>query len=641
MITTIRNQFKQSTYRYIVFFIVFVLALGMVSLPLLIKNEKAGISWVAKVNGKKISYQDFAREVAERSEWLAHVRSQYGQYTDILLQAMNIPTDPKALAIEMLIKENLINQCAHALGIQLNADYIAQSMNDQKYVQHYLGNVVPLFVFDQSGALNVEKLKAYLHHKGLSSEGFEEKVEKALVRLQAMRFIESSCYVSSFDIKQEYITTHLGKQFSYLTFPFEQFLSAEKKNKISDEDLIAFYTKENLQRRRYWVPEKRTGIAWKIDAKNYNVLISEEEIAQYYEDNKVSKYVIDPVKIQVKQITEKQLSQFSDLSLEMAKKELMENPSSPLADKWELLEPFARGEKKGMFEREAFVLQNVGDISPVIETKNGNVIIQLVKRIPRTYKPLSLVKNEIKNILIEKNFKKNFVKDIKFIAMKNDSKAIEAFIAQKAGKKEIITGLIKNDTHMSQELFGLKKGEYAFFVEDEIGFVIMLTDIEERHLPAMESIKEVVTEDIWQERARDRMLNVLQEAKKAAALLSFKEIQKQYGGSLQYIDMIKPTDNKKMQELDAKALPTREMLSLDKIGSIIMHDAEELSMLIKLDAIESYDENMLTDVQNEIKTRLESARTKLQLESFVASLHRNATIENNESILIAGEEYSE
>ncbi len=186
MITTIRNQFKQSTYRYVVFFIVFVLALGMVSLPLLIKNEKAGISWVAKVNGKKISYQDFAQEVAERSEWLARIRSQYGQYTDMLLQAMNISTDPKALAIEMLIKENLINQCAHALGIQLHTDYISYSMNDQKYIQHYLGNIVPLFIFDQSGTLNVEKLKAFLQHKGLSAERFEEKVEKALVRLQAM-----------------------------------------------------------------------------------------------------------------------------------------------------------------------------------------------------------------------------------------------------------------------------------------------------------------------------------------------------------------------------------------------------------------------------------------------------------------------
>jgi hypothetical protein len=638
MITTIRNQFKQSTYRYIALFVVFVFAFGMISLPSLIKHEKASIAWAAKVNGQKISYQDFAQEVAERSEWLAHVRSQYGQYADLLLQAMHIPTDPKALAIEMLVKEDLINQYAQSLGIELSADYIAQSINDQKHAQQSLSNIVPSFLFDQSGSLDTDKLKAFLRHKGLSISSFENKVEKALIRLQAMQFVGSSCYVPLFDIKQEIIATRLGKQFSYITFSFEQFLAEEKKSLISDEDLLAFYTRENTQKRRYWVPEKRAGIMWKFDAKNYGLSISEEEIAQYYEDNKVSKYVVDPIKIQVRQITEKQLA---GLSLEQVRQDLVNNATSEWAQKWELLDPFARGEKKGAFEREAFVLQNVGDISPVIDTKDGKVILQLVKRIPRTYKPLLSVKTEIKNALIEKHFKKNFVKDIKAIASGDNSKAIELFISQKTGKKENVTNITKTDSRLSQELFGLKKGEYAFFVENETGFAVKLTEIEERNLPALDSIKDVVKGDLWEERAHNRMVNKVQEAKGAAAQLSFKEVQKQFGGSLNSTDMIQPTDNKKIQELDKKQLPARTMLALDKVGSLVVHNGERESVLIKLDAIEQYSENMLIDAQNEAKGALDSLRTKLQLESFVASLHRNATIETNESILIAGEEYSE
>lgn len=641
MITTIRNQFKHTTYRYIMFCIVLVIALGMISLPSLIRQEKATVSWIAKVNGEKISYQNFAREVADRSEWLMHVRSQYGQYADFLLQAMNISTDPKALAMEILVKESLMDQCAQALGLHLHPDYVFQSMNDQKYVQHYLGNIVPLFVFDQSGTLNVEKLKAFLKHKGISAQRFEEKIEEALTRLQCMRFIESSCYIPSFDSKQEYIATQLGKQFSYITFSLDQFLSQEKKAAINDEDLSAFYTKENTIRRRYWVPEKRNGIMWKFNAKNYNIPVSEEEITQYYEDNKVSKYVLDPVKIEVNQITEKQILQFSDLSLETVRQELILNPSSEWANKWELLEPFARGEKKGAFEREAFALQNSGDISSVIQTDNGKVILQLVKRIPRTYKPLYMVRSEIKNIITEKYFKKNFVKDIKAIALHDDPKAIESFIAQKTGKKEVISGYIKNDTRLSQELFGLAKGEYGFFVENGIGIAVKLTDIEERHLPALDTIKEIVKEDVWQERARNTMMLTVEKAMNAAKEMSFKEIQQQYGGILRFTEMVKPTDDKKIRELDEKELPSREMLGLDKIGAVFTHNVENSSMLIKLDACEPYNENMLSDAQKEINNRLEAARIKLQLESVVASLHRNATIETNESILIADEEYSE
>lgn len=107
-------------------------------------------------------------------------------------------------------------------------------------------------------------------------------------------------------------------------------------------------------------------------------------------------------------------------------------------------------------------MQNVGDISPVIETKDGKVIVQLVKRLPRTYKPFASVKNEIKTILMEKQFKKNFVKDLKAVAVKGDTQAIESLIAQKGGKKEAVMGITKNDTMLSQELFGLKKENMPF-----------------------------------------------------------------------------------------------------------------------------------------------------------------------------------
>jgi len=42
----------------------------------------------------------------------------------------------------------------------------------------------------------------------------------------------------------------------------------------------------------------------------------------------------------------------------MVKEEIQQDSSSIWNKKWELLEPFARGDKKGSFEKEAFLLQN-------------------------------------------------------------------------------------------------------------------------------------------------------------------------------------------------------------------------------------------------------------------------------------------
>jgi hypothetical protein len=638
MIITIRNQIKQSMFRYIAFFIVIVLGAGMISIPALLKNEGGASAWALKVNREKVSYQDFAREIAEQSELIAQIRAQYGQYADLLMQAMNWPTDPKTLAFETLVKTALVNQFVDFLGIHVSPDYITEKINDVQFVRQHLQKLLPGFIFDSNGMLNSEKLKIFLQHRGLSIRDFEHKVECSLGQIQAMQFVISSCYVPLFDINQTFIAQNLGKQFSYLEFSFNSFLTAEKNKTIMDEDILAFYNKENIQRRRYWVPEKRNGIIWKFNSKNYGISISEEQINQYYEDNKVNKYVLDPVKVQVQQITEKQLSQFSDVSLETVKEEIENDPTS-WERKWELLEPFARGEKKGIFEKEAFLLQNPGDVSSIIDTNNGRVIIQLVKRIPRTYKSISAVKNDIKNILMEKQFKKNFVKDLKELAKKGES--IESFITQKGGKKDMALGIIKNDTRISQELFGLKKGEYGFFIENETGVAVLLTDIVERNLPEVDSIKDVVKDDLCEERASNTMTDMMQKAKEAAQSSSFDAMAKKFNASLHHTDMIYPNDNKKMQELDKKGLPSRAMINFDKIGTIFVHNGEKRGFLIKVDDIEKYDQKELLDAQKEIKLSLVPNRIKSQIESFVASLHRNATIETNESILIAGEEYSE
>lgn len=641
MIITIRNQFKQSTFRYIALFIVIVMGAGMVSIPSLLRNEGGASTWAIKVNREDVSYQEFAQEIAEQSQFIAQIRAQYGQYADMLMQAMNWPTDPKALAFEVLVKTALINQFVNSLGIQIHPDYITESINSAQFARQHLQRIVPAFLFDASGSLNLDTLKMFLKQKGISIRDFEQKIELSLSQMQAMQFIASSCYVPLFDIEQEFIAKNLGKEFSCLTFSLDSFLAAEKKSGISDEDALAFYNKENSQRRRYWVSEKRDATVWKFNAKGYGAPITEEQISQYYEDNKVSKYVLDPVKVHVQQISERQLSQLPDLSLEMVKEEIENDPASPWAKKWESVEPFARGEKKGAFEKAAFLLQNAGDVSSVIETKDGKVIIQLVKRIPRTYKTLLSVRSEIKTILMEKQFKKSFVKDLKAIALKGDLQTIESFIAQKGGKKEISLGNVKSDTVFAQELFGLKKGEYAFFVEDEAGVAILLTNIVERHLPEFSSIKEVVKDDLCEERAHSTMMSMVKEAKEAAKDSSFDVIAKEYNASLYNTGMIHPGDSKKMQKLDEKGLPSRTMLGLDKEGAVFVHNSERDSFLIKVDAIEEYSQNELFAAQKEIETHLVPSRMKAQVESFVASLHRNATIETNESILIAGEEYSE
>ncbi|HSC24837.1 MAG TPA: SurA N-terminal domain-containing protein [Candidatus Babeliales bacterium] len=641
MIITIRNQFKQSTFRYIAFLIVIIIAASMISIPSLMQYHSTGTEWALKVNNEKIPYKVFAQEVAEQNEFLAQIRAQYGQYADLLMHSLHLQTDSKSLACEILIKKALMDQSIAALGIYIHPSFITKSINNAQFARQYLSSVLPAFLFDSAGTLKIETLKIFLQHKGISIRDFESKIENSLAQLQYLQFITSSCYIPTFELKQEFIKQNLSKKFSYLTFSFDSYFIAEKKNAISDENAREFYTKESTHHRRYWDPEKRSGLVWRFDPKSYGITISPEQINEYYNNNKVNNYVHEPVKIQVQQITEKQLSKFPGVSLEMVRDDIIENPSSPWKHSWTLLEPFARGEKKGSFEEEAFALTNNNEISSVIDTKDGKVIIQLVRRIPRVYKPIAEVHNEIKNILIEKQFKKSFSSDLKTLIAKGDTKTLEAFIAQKGTNKEFVDGIIKNDTLLSRELFDSKQDQYGFFIEDGIGYATLLTRIVERNLPDFNSIKEIVINDVHEQRAREEMLQDIKHAKLAALSSSFDVIAKELNVPLRYTDMIDPHDDKKMQELEKKELPSKNMLKLDKVGSITVHNGEKVSFLIKVDAIQEFIQSDFDMAQKAIKRTLTPYSINSHIESFVASLHRNATIETNESILITDKEYSE
>lgn len=642
MITTIRSQFKQTTYRYVVFFMVFIFIFSMIS-SLFVKTERAhgGASWALRINGSEVSYQTFSREVAKESEFLARIKAQYGQYADLLFQSMGWPLDPKVRAIESLTKEALILQYGEKLGIKLHPDYITKVLNNAHFVKQHLGHIVPPFVYDAAGVLDTHIVNEFLRQRGMSAQQFEESIEKALIQLQVLEILSASAYTPSFDIKQYFIAQYVGKQFSYLTFSFDRFLSEEKKKTVTEEELQAFYDAQNTQFRRYWVPEKRGAISWKFEPENYNISLSDEEIQEYYEDNKVKSFILDPLKVEVQQLFLSTVAEATHTSIDEVEKALVHEKSKEFEKYWKSLKPFARGERKGELEKNSFLLQHEGEMSSVFETKEGKTIVRLVKRIPRTYKPLVTVKKEIESLLINKAFKKQFAKDIKNVLSQNNTNAMETFIVEKGGHKEVIAPSLKDETMLSQQLFSLKKGNYGFFVENGTGRAVLLTDVIERHLPDLASIKDIVKNDLYEHRARSTIKEKVAAAQKEAQNKTFDALKNQFNVSLNATDMFSAQDNKKLQDMGKKGLPVHEMLSLEKEGSIITHYGDRNSFIVKLDKIEQFDQDKLLAVYNEVKNHVGTARMRMLLDGVVASLHRNATIETNESILIMSEDYSE
>ena len=207
------------------------------------------------------------------------------------------------------------------------------------------------------------------------------------------------------------------------------YVQKERQKEVSHDEVRAYYDAHNSSEKKYWIPEKRIGSSSLITPKEYSVKITDSAINSYYEDNKTTLFADKPAQLEVRYIlidkdfvSEDGLFAYDFLIQKRA--ELVQNPSDfarvaeqfsvdPSAKNGGKLKPFERGEQEHALERAAFVLQQDNAISDVIEMQQGYALVQRIRKIARTFKPLDAVRTEIKKRLIEREFKELFTAELK------------------------------------------------------------------------------------------------------------------------------------------------------------------------------------------------------------------------------------
>ncbi|MDP3889417.1 MAG: peptidylprolyl isomerase [bacterium] len=668
MITVIRKHLKGATYKISLWIIILILGIGFI--PSLLRHSTTGGPWALRVNGQEIGYKEYAFEVAEQRDRIAGFRAQYGQYADMLLEAMGVSADPRRLAYESLVREELINQTTQKLVIHLSADYIADKLNDSSFLYRELASYVPLYSLGQDSDNNQKILRAHLQRKGISISDFERKVERVIARDLVVDLVTAASYVPLFELEQQYQISKLGKSFSILTFSRDEFIKTEKQKDISEKELKDFFDRENAQNKRYWVPEKRSGVVWKIKPESYGITVSDDQIKAYYEEHKSSnKYIKTPAQVQVRtilfkvddagkkeEIRTKVQSIRSDLMKDPARfAEIARTVSDDEKTKKDggLVPLFAKNEKEPSFERAAFLLKEKDAISEVIETGEGFQLLQLVDKKPRTVKSLNEVRADINQELILKEFKDLFVRDAKKAIEReggvNSSvegqDTLKDFVESKKATKKTMTDVEQNSSKEVQALFKIPKVQVGadesagrfnpqatYYIEGNEGVIVQLTEVEKRYLPSLEKIKNTVMQDLYAYKASNSLRQALEKVRLESATKSFEQLKETYGGTLEKTSSIKPDDEKQLKKLKEKGIPTDILFQLEKKGSTLAQETKLGGVVVRLDAIEAFNPEDFATQQADLGEVLEKEQMRQLIEGFVASLHRNATIETNESL---------
>jgi parvulin-like peptidyl-prolyl isomerase len=647
MISTIRRKLVGTKFYKVIFWLVIISMLGLWTLPNLF-NKRAGgrdTLW-GTINGRDIFANDFERKVVDFEERLQMMRAEYGPYADQFMAAMGINTNPKVLASQGLMREVLLDGVADDLQIQVHPEYVQQAIDNISSSYHELSDLIPARAIDmRNGRIQTEPLRRHLYQYGLTMADFDAKLEQGLKRKLTGNLIATAAYVPKFELESEYSMQHLPKTFSVMTIPKSEILAEIKKDVISDNDIQTFFDRKNKANQAYWVPEKRTVTVWTITPQSYGITVSDEEISRYYEENKEKSFVTEMPKVQVRMLLLKAAGSDLDKAREQALKireHVVAHPGDFAAKAKEfsadtetasnggLMKPFAKGDEKieKNFERGAFLLKNKNDISEPIQVKDGVALLQLVEKKPKVFKSLADVRKDISDTLIAQKFSKRFVQDMKEIYKDKNEAKLKEVLASKGGTAA--TNLISNDGSVkARTAFGTPLRDYAFYVENKEGHVLHVTGIEERHLPALDAVRATVKNDLIEERALSTLRLRVTDARKEAQKQPLSEIAHTYKATVKKVGPVDMSDTAKINALRKEGLPVDRMLQIEKVGMADAALDNGNGYVIRLDEVAPFKQDAFEAQRQSLSEKTDRTRMTLVTQGFVASLHRNATINLN------------
>lgn len=647
MITSIRNKFSLGLINKIFILLVIFSLMGVFSLPLLFFKKGGNGPWSLRVNGQEVPLATFMQEVEVQREKIAQFRTQYGQYADMLFQAMGMNLDPNNLASDLLTKQVLLEQLCQKLPVRTDTNFVLEKLQSKEFSQQYLSDIVPPYLFDNEGVINEKIFRLYLKKRKWNVSDILELAEKTIQRQLLIEFIGQSLYVPTFDLKALYSAQHVAKKYSMLIFSYDKYLAQAKNEEINDAQLQAFFSKKNREKGLYFIPETRVGVRWKLQPHNYDITINKEAINNYYESNKDKMYIATPAQVQIGQIiytgitADKERPSIADLhALLLESPEQFDAFAQRYSDESTLRITLKRDQKDHPLHKAAFSLSKEGSISDIIPLADGRAIIRLEKKIAKTYKPLSDVSSDIKAHLSQEAFKKEFNKDMKNISASKalTKENIAALMDARGAKKESIEGA---NTGTAQGLFTIKKeGNIDFYTQDNNGYVVMLHGVKKKYTPKLEDIKAQVEEDFYNEKASLLMDTQMKKARSQLGTDSLSTVAKKYDAKVQTLDWVKPDDAKQIKKLEEQRLPIQKMLQLENIGSVCLDYKENDGLLVYLDEIAPVQEADWLAYQKSAPLKKMQEFTRILIESVIASLYRDATIESNESFETAREDYS-
>ncbi|MBD1558007.1 peptidylprolyl isomerase [Vibrio sp. S9_S30] len=365
----------------------------------------SGSNVAAKVDGVEISRGAFEQAYQNERNML---QAQYGEQYANLLSDPDFVQRLRLSVLDKMVNEVLLENHAKSLGLRISDEQV-------------LGMILQMPEFQLEGKFNQDIYESSLRRAGYTPESFGEVIRRSEVRNQLLQALSGSEFSLPGEVADQSKLITQTRDIRILELNVEEFA---KSANPSDEELQEYYSSNAVKFTR---PEqvKISYLELSGDALKASVDVTDEEIEAYYQESldqysTAEQRSVSHILVQGDEETKAQaildeLNAGADFS-ELAKTRSEDIGSAEMGGSVGWIE---RDVMEPAFEEAAFALTAIGDTTGLVKSDFGYHIIKLDDLKASETKPLSDVKEEIKQDIVNQKAADRFhdlYKDLERVA---------------------------------------------------------------------------------------------------------------------------------------------------------------------------------------------------------------------------------
>ncbi|AAV81841.1 MAG TPA: peptidylprolyl isomerase [Idiomarina loihiensis] len=616
MLERIREGSQSYTAKAILVLIILTFALAGVGGYITSDTEDA----VAKVNGEEIPRSDYDRAYEnERSR----LQEQFGDMFSAITSDPDYMRNLRSGVLEQLIEQELLVQYAEDNGMRVSPEQVKAAIRD-------------ISQFRTAGQFDNDVYLMALRNAGYSPEAFAKVMQQDMTRNQLLRGLSATAFVLEPEAIAFMRLQSQSRSGGFLVASNESF---EEQVEIAEQDIENFYQ----QNQDMFRTQEKLSVAYvelSLAAVESEVEISDEEVRQYYderqqqysteEERRVSHILIEFETDNAKKKAEEalaELKQGADFS-EVAQTYSDDTFSAEQGGDLGWIEAGMMDED---FDASVFELENVGDLSDVVETSFGYHIIKLTDLREGSVTPFNEVKDEVRQqLLTEKAEDRYFEKQQKLAEISFEQPDTLEPAAEEIGSTVRRSDLFTRDRAptplsddvvlnnlFSEQLIKEKLNSDIIETSDDRSLVVRVTEHQPVRVKELDEVREKIVSELRVEKAQQLALeqaNEWMQAWKAGEEVSDEIV---------WVDSIQRNNGEHPRTI------VRELFSMSPSASdesvfntVALPNGDAAVVALTEVSPGSTDDSQL----DELKSQMRNRQAQVMLQAFINNLKADADI---------------